>query len=98
VAFACTGAASFLCCDDGDPATELLFTTDVNAKNLYNGTALGVFRCGTEPGEITITVTADGLPPAVLKVEVGGAVSPSCRRQSAGKTSWVAKFARAIWF
>ena len=74
VVFACTGAASFLCCDDGDPATDLLFTPAVNAKNLYNGTALGVFRCGTEPGEATINVTADGLPPVVLNVEVGGAV------------------------
>ena len=69
VEFSCSGAAKFLACDNGDHYTDELFTRDVTAKDAKDGFILAVFRCSTEPGEVTITVTPEGLPPVVVKVQ-----------------------------
>ena len=71
VAFACAGAAKFLACDNGDHYTDELFTSDIAAKNMKSGFILAAFRVGTVPGDATITITPDGLPPVVKAIRVG---------------------------
>ena len=70
VAFACAGAAEFLCCDNGDHSTDELFTRDVTAKNAKDGFILAVFRTGRTGGEAKITVSPEGLEPVTKTVTV----------------------------
>ena len=70
VSFAAEGALAFYACDNGDHYTDELFTSDIAAKNMKNGFILAAFRAGVEPGEATITVASEGLPPVEKKVSV----------------------------
>ncbi|MBR0198420.1 MAG: DUF4982 domain-containing protein [Kiritimatiellae bacterium] len=71
VEVACSGAAKFLCLDNGDHYTDELFTSDISAKKAKEGFILAVFRCGTTPGEATIEIKAEGLGEENVRVEVG---------------------------
>ena len=70
VAFSCEGAASFLCCDNGDHCTDELFTSDITAKNAKDGFILAVFRTASAPGDATLTVSTDSLPAVTRAISV----------------------------
>lgn len=57
-----TGAASLLAIDNGDHYTAELFTSDIVAKRLYQGTLQVVVRSKrNQPGKVTVKATAQGL-------------------------------------
>jgi len=55
-----------------NPATEESFLGSTTTS--FHGRALAVVRATGEPGQITVTVRADGLPDAIAKIEVLDAV------------------------
>ena len=70
VSFACTGAATFLACDNGDHYTDELFTSNINEKRTKDGFILGVMRCGTKPGEAKITIKAEGFADETITCQI----------------------------
>ncbi len=70
VAFACTGAARFLACDNGDHSTNEGFTPADNVKCLNNGFILAAFRAGKMPSIATVTITPEGLPAQTVELKV----------------------------
>lgn len=62
VHFAVTGQGTNAGVDNGDPASSELFQAD--KRSVFQGRALLVVRCKRQAGEITVTVSSEGLPPA----------------------------------
>ena len=65
---ACEGAAALAALGTGRPATEENYTA--GKITLYKGCALAIVRAGTEAGEATLTVRAEGLSSAVLRLNM----------------------------
>ena len=70
VTFKCTGAAQFLCCDNGDHYTDELFTPEIDSKNMKDGFILAVFRTGTAAGTAEIEIIPDGLDAVTKSIKV----------------------------
>lgn len=68
VRFAVTGAGSFLATANGDPTSIRPFHEPV--MDLFSGAATAIIRAGDKPGQVTLTVTAEGLEPATLTLPV----------------------------
>ena len=63
-----SGAGSFLAIGSGNPCTEENFT---DSRITFRGKAMVCARAAKESGELTVKVTAEGLPEAVLSITVG---------------------------
>ena len=62
-----SGAGSFLAIGSGNPCTEENFT---DSRMTFRGKALVCARAAKKSGELTIKVTAEGLPEAIIAVKV----------------------------
>ena len=60
------GAGRLISLDDGNQATDKLF--NVNEKPFRDGRLLAILRADREPGEVTVTISAEGLGTAVKKL------------------------------
>lgn len=68
VNFKVSGDAEFLATANGDPTCILSF--DDPKMKLFSGAATAILRAGSTPGKATLTVTAPGVKPASLTVDV----------------------------
>lgn len=68
VKFAVNGAGSFRATANGDPTSLRLFHEPV--MDLFSGAATAIVQAGDKPGQVTLTVTAEGLPAATLTLPV----------------------------
>ncbi|MBD5231586.1 MAG: glycoside hydrolase family 2 protein [Bacteroidales bacterium] len=68
VNFAVQGAGSFRATANGDPTSLRLFHEPV--MDLFSGAATAIVQAGDKPGQLTLTVTAEGLSPATLTLPV----------------------------
>ncbi len=68
VTFNISGNAEFLATANGDPTCLLSF--DQPRMKLFSGAATAILRAGTDKGEATLTVTAPGVKPATIKIDV----------------------------
>jgi len=68
VKFKVNGAAEFLATANGDPTCLLSF--DEPKMQLFSGAATAILRASDIPGKATLTVTAPGVKPAVLSIDV----------------------------
>lgn len=62
-----SGAGSFLAIGSGNPCTEENFT---DSRITFRGKAMVCARAAKESGELTVKVTAEGLPEATLSIAV----------------------------
>jgi beta-galactosidase len=69
--FAATGPGKIIAVDNGNLLDHDLFQAPTPEKDrkLYEGHALAILRASAASGNITITATADGLPPATLTLK-----------------------------
>ncbi|MBQ5638774.1 MAG: hypothetical protein IIV06_06960, partial [Alistipes sp.] len=63
-----TGAGKFRAMANGDPTSLELF--HLPKMHLFSGQLTTLVQSGTSSGEIEVTVTAKGLKPATLKLQV----------------------------
>lgn len=68
VNFKVSGAAEFLATANGDPTCLLPF--DEPQMKLFSGAATAILRASSTPGEATLTVTAPGVKPAHITIQV----------------------------
>ncbi len=68
VTFNISGNAEFLATANGDPTCLLSFYQP--RMKLFSGAATAILRAGTDKGEATLTVTAPGVKPATIKIDV----------------------------
>ncbi|MDE6629393.1 MAG: DUF4982 domain-containing protein [Muribaculaceae bacterium] len=68
VSFRVSGDAEFLATANGDPTCLLSF--DAPRMKLFSGAATAILRAGENPGKATLTVTAPGVKPASLTIDV----------------------------
>ncbi len=68
VNFKVSGAAEFLATANGDPTCLLPF--DAPRMQLFSGAATAILRAASTPGKATLTVTAPGVKPATLTIDV----------------------------
>ena len=68
VKFSVSGAGSFRATGNGDPTSLRLFHEP--AMDLFSGAATAIVQSGDKSGQLTLTVTADGLPTATLTLPV----------------------------
>lgn len=66
VKFVVAGPGTNAGVDNGDPASDELFQAD--RRSVFQGRALLVVRSGRQPGEISVTATAEGLEPAHIRL------------------------------
>lgn len=65
-----TGAAQLVAIDNGDHYTNELFTPDIVAKRLYQGTLQVIVRSRrNEPGKVTVKATAPGLKASKINLK-----------------------------
>ncbi|MCK0156478.1 DUF4982 domain-containing protein [Cellulophaga sp. F20128] len=64
--FKVEGEATILAVDNGDPKSEESFVG--NQRSAFNGKALVILKTTKQAGEITLTVTSEGLESAQIKV------------------------------
>jgi beta-galactosidase len=79
VHFKTTGPASLIAVDNGNLLDHDPFHAD--QRKLYDGSAIAILRATAPTGDITITATVDGLPPATLKLKAAPA-KPSLTQRS----------------
>ncbi|MGQ9478593.1 MAG: DUF4982 domain-containing protein [Thermoproteota archaeon] len=70
VFFTAHGVGSIIAVGTGNPASEEMYVG--KQRRLYQGRAMVVVRADGEPGEIVLTATADGIPPASVTIQVCG--------------------------
>ena len=75
--FTVEGDASIVAVDNGNLNSDESFTG--TARSLYNGSALVMLRAGTEPSNITLTVSGEGFKTQKIKLE---SLTPSPRGKS----------------
>ena len=68
VSFKVSGAAEFLATANGDPTCLLSF--DDPKMKLFSGAATAILRAASTPGQATLMVTAPGVKPATMTIEV----------------------------
>lgn len=68
VKFAVSGAGSYRATANGDPTSLRLF--HLPEMDLFSGAASAIVQAGEKQGALTLTVTAEGLPPAVMTLPV----------------------------
>ncbi len=68
VNFKVLGAAEFLATANGDPTCLLSF--DEPRMKLFSGAATAILRASATPGKATLTVTAPGVKPANITIDV----------------------------
>ena len=68
VTFKVSGDAEFLATANGDPTCLLSF--DEPKMKLFSGAATAILRAGDSKGSATLTVTAPGVKPATIKIDV----------------------------
>ncbi|MCM1109612.1 MAG: DUF4982 domain-containing protein [Clostridium sp.] len=68
VRFKVSGSGSFEATANGNPKSLLPFQNP--EMDLFSGAATAIVRSGNEPGEMTFTVTARGVRPATLTLQV----------------------------
>lgn len=68
VNFKVSGAAEFLATANGDPTCLLSF--DEPRMKLFSGAATAILRAASNPGTATLTVTAPGVKPASITIDV----------------------------
>ena len=68
VKFAATGAASIIAVDSDNMADHESFLG--TQRKLYEGTAVAILRATGTAGQIKVTATAEGVPPATLTLSV----------------------------
>lgn len=68
VNFKVSGAAEFLATANGDPTCLLSF--DDPKMQLFNGAATAILRAAATPGKAYLTVTAPGVKPATITIDV----------------------------
>jgi len=66
VSFTLTGPGTLLAVGSGKPTTLESFQRPVHSA--YQGRLLAIVKAGTEPGALTLTATAAGLPPATARI------------------------------
>ena len=72
------GAATLLGFGTGEAITTEGFASPTHRT--FNGRALAVLRSGHEPGDVTVTVTAEGVEPVQISLRVGDdALAPRTR-------------------
>ncbi len=68
VSFELEGDARIIAVDDADHFTDTLFGG--NSRKMHKGFAMAILRAGHTAGEVKVTVTADGLKPAVCTLSM----------------------------
>lgn len=68
VRFSVSGAGKFRATANGDPTSLRLF--HLPEMDLFSGAATAIVQAGEKPGQVTLTVTADGLQPATITIPV----------------------------
>ena len=68
VNFKVSGAAEFLATANGDPTCLLSF--DEPRMKLFSGAATAILRAADTPGKTNLTVSAPGVKPASITIEV----------------------------
>ena len=68
VDFKVSGSAEFLATANGDPTCLLSF--DAPRMKLFSGAATAILRAAPTPGKATLTVTAPGVRPATINIDV----------------------------
>lgn len=68
VDFKVSGSAEFLATANGDPTCLLSF--DAPRMKLFSGAATAILRAAPTPGKATLTVTAPGVRPATITIDV----------------------------
>lgn len=68
VQFKVSGAAEFLATANGDPTCLLSF--DEPRMKLFSGAATAILRAADTPGRATLTVSAPGVKPATIDIDV----------------------------
>lgn len=68
VKFSVSGAGFFRATANGDPTSLRLFHEPV--MDLFSGAATAIVQAGDKPGQVTLTVTAEGLAPASIALPV----------------------------
>ena len=66
--FKVEGPAKLIGLDNGDMNSNELHTG--NTRSLYCGKALAILRAGRTPGEVALTIEADGLPTKTVKLKL----------------------------
>ena len=61
-----SGGAKLLAMDNGDQTSKVSFKSD--SRKLMAGKLLVIVQAGTEPGKVKVSVTADGMEPAVTEI------------------------------
>lgn len=69
--FTVCGVGSIIAVGSSNPITEEMYFG--NQRRVHEGRAMVVVRSNGEPGEIVLTATADGIPPAFIITPVRGA-------------------------
>ncbi len=67
--FTVCGVGTLLAVGSGNPITREMYIG--NQRRVYYGKAMAVVRANGDPGEITLTASADGIPPASVIIKVG---------------------------
>ncbi len=78
VHFAATGPGSIIAVDNGDMFDHDPF--QATKRKLYDGSAIAILRATGSTGRITITATAEGLPPATLSLKTAPMQAPTVER------------------
>ena len=68
VKFKVGGAAEFLATANGDPTCLLSF--DRPEMKLFSGAATAILRASSTPGKAELTVSASGVRPATIMIDV----------------------------
>lgn len=68
VKFNVKGAGKFRATANGDPTSLRLF--HLPEMDLFSGAATAILQAGEKPGDVTLTVTAEGLEPASITIPV----------------------------
>ncbi|MEM1582502.1 MAG: glycoside hydrolase family 2 TIM barrel-domain containing protein [Candidatus Bathyarchaeia archaeon] len=68
VYFTAYGVGSIVAVGNGNPVSEEMYVG--NQRKVHEGRAMVVVRSNGEPGEIVLTATADGIPPASVTIRV----------------------------
>ncbi len=67
--FTASGVGSVLAVGSGNPVTEEMYVG--NQRRVYYGRAMVVLRADGDPGTITLTASAEGIPSATVEIQVG---------------------------
>ncbi|MFZ5495543.1 MAG: DUF4982 domain-containing protein [Verrucomicrobiota bacterium] len=70
VTFELAGPARLIGVDNGDPASHESYQG--TTRKLFNGMALALIQSRPEPGAIQLTARADGMQPAVIRLQSAG--------------------------